>query len=93
MIPSLDLDAMVEAVAERVAEKILKRFPSNSASVGDPLLLTTEQTAQKLGRTVPAVEHLIRENKLPVVRIDRRVFIDYRDILSLIDRHKMRADI
>ena len=93
MIPTLDLDAMVEAVAERVAEKILKRFPSNSASVDDPLLLTTEQTAQKLGRTVPAVEHLIRENKLPVVRIDRRVFIDYRDILSLIDRHKMRADI
>jgi hypothetical protein len=72
VIPSLDVDAMVEAVAERAAEKALKRFPSNSASADDPLLLTIDQTARKLGRTVPAVEHLIRENKLPVVRIDRR---------------------
>ena len=84
---------MVEAVAERVAEKILRRLPANSPNADDPLLLTIEQTACKLGRTVPAVEHLIRENKLPVVRIDRRVFIDYRDILSLIDRHKIQADI
>jgi excisionase family DNA binding protein len=92
MMPSFDLEALVEAVAERVTEKILDRFPANSIKVDDPLLLTVEQAARKLGRTVPAVEHLIREGRLPVVRFDRRVFIDTRDILSLIERHKMAAD-
>jgi hypothetical protein len=88
MITSLDLNELVEAVAERVAEKILRRIPVNSQT-DDPLLLTIEQSARKLGRTAPAVEHLVRENKIPVVRIDRRVFIDHRDILSLIERHKV----
>ena len=56
--------------------------------MNDPLLLTREQAARKLGRTVPALEHLIHEGKLPVVRIDCRVFIDVRDILRLIDQSK-----
>jgi hypothetical protein len=89
MNPLLDLDALIDDVAERVAEKILRRIPKNSAQSDEPLLLTIEQSARKLGRTVPAVEHLIREGKISVVRIDRRVFIDYRDILSLIEQHKV----
>lgn len=87
-LPALDLDAIVEYVAERVAEKILARLPQQSQSPGDPLLLSIEQAARKLGRTVLAMEHLIREDRLPVVRIDRRIFLDYRDILKLINDHK-----
>jgi hypothetical protein len=92
LIPSLNLESRVVALAERVAEKILKRLPADSSNDDSPLLLTVEQGARKLGRTVPAIEHLIRENKLPVVRLDRRVFIDYRDILSLIERCKVQPD-
>jgi len=79
----------IESVADRVVEKISNRLPQQTHALDEPLLLTIEQAARKLGRTAPAVEHLIRENKLPVVRIDRRVFIDYRDILSLVAQCKM----
>jgi hypothetical protein len=54
MIPSFDLDALVDAVAERVAAKIVDRLPTKSPSADDSLLLTIEQAACKLGRTVPA---------------------------------------
>lgn len=87
ILPELDLGALVEAFAERVSQRILERLPRASDG-NDPLLLTREQAARKLGRTVPAIEHLINEGKLPVVRIDRRVFIDMRDIIRLIDQHK-----
>lgn len=91
-LPGLDLSGIVNAIAERVAEK-LRGNPTTSTPADEPLLLTVEQTALKLGRTVPAVEHLIRKNKLRVVRIDRRISIDYRDILALIEQHKKPADI
>jgi len=90
-LPALDLDAIVETIADRVAEKILARLPQHSPSADDPLLLSIEQTARKLRRTVPAMEHLIRQHRLPIVRIDRRIFLDYRDILKLIDDHKIAA--
>ena len=90
-LPTLDLDEVIETIAERVAEKIVARLPQHSPSADDPLLLSIEQAARKLGRTVPAMEHLIRQHRLPVVRIDRRIFLDYRDILKLIDDHKISA--
>jgi hypothetical protein len=96
MIPQVtgvDLTAFVDAVADRVANKVLAEIRLMAPAAEETLLLTVQQVARKLGRTVAAVEHLIRENKLPVVRIDRRVFVDYRDILSLIERHKTLPDI
>jgi len=92
MIAPLDLNALVEAIAERVAVKVLSQLPAKPPMVDEPLLLTIEQAARKLGRTVPAIEHLIREGKLPVVRIDRRVSIDWRDILSLVECHKVARE-
>jgi hypothetical protein len=87
ILPELDLSALMEALAQRISRCILERLP-RAPNGNDPLLLTREQAALKLGRTLPALEHLIHEGKLPVVRIDRRVFIDVRDILRLIDDHK-----
>jgi len=92
-VPGVDLTAFVDAVADRVATKVLAEIRLMPTAAEETLLLTVHQVVRKLGRTVAAVEHLIRENKLPVVRIDRRVFVDYRDILSLIERHKTLPDI
>jgi hypothetical protein len=82
-----DLDLLIDALADRVATKILERLPTPPAGDG-PLLLTVGQAAIKLGRTVPAVEHLIRERRLPVVRFDRRVMLDMRDIEALVNDSK-----
>ena len=86
-VPGIDLTTLVDAVADRVVAKLHGAVP-HQMDTNEPLLLTLEQAARKLGRTVPAVEHLIRDNKLPAVRFDRRIFIDHRDILALIERSK-----
>src|SRR5438034_4181310 len=53
----------------------------------EPGKIATHYT-KKLGRTVAATEHLVRDGRLKPVRIDRRVQIDYRDILTLIEQSK-----
>jgi hypothetical protein len=87
ILPALDLAELIEALAQRVSQRILERLP-RATDANDPLLLTREQVAKKLGRTVPAVEHLIHEGKLPVVKFDRRTFVDVRDLLRMIDQSK-----
>jgi len=82
-----DFDPLIDAIADRVAIKVLERLPTPPAGDG-ALLLTVGQAAIKLGRTVPAVEHLIRERRLPVVRFDRRVMLDVRDIVALVNTSK-----
>jgi len=56
-----------------------------------PVLLTVEQAAAYLGRTKEAVQHLIAERKVPVVRADRRVFLDARDLDQWIEQNKERG--
>ncbi len=87
-LPSVDFDALLDDIAERVATKISERRPTNVITPDDPLLLTVGQAAKKLGRTITAIEHMVRSGKLKAVRIDSRVQIDYRDILALIDQRK-----
>jgi hypothetical protein len=87
LLPGIDLNAIVDAVADRVAAK-LQSVIQQTATGNEPLLLTIEQASRIIGRSVAATEHLVREGTLPVVRIDRRIYIDYRDILDLIDRSK-----
>jgi excisionase family DNA binding protein len=83
-----DLDPLIDAIADRVAIKILERLPVTTPAGDEPLLLTVAQAAVRLGQTVPAVEHLIRERRLPVVRFDRRVMLDVRDIFALVNSSK-----
>ncbi len=85
--PGIDLTALVDAVADRLASKLQARTAGQPAD-DEPLLLTIEQAARKLGRSVSATEHLVRAGTLKAVRIDRRVRIDYRDILTLIENAK-----
>lgn len=52
-LPPLDFDAIVDSIADRVAQKILARSPQHSPSADDPLLLSVEQAASKLGAPSP----------------------------------------
>ena len=52
-------------------------------------LLTVEEAAEYLGRTVGGVREMIYSGKLPAVKIDRRVQLDIRDLERLIDQNKV----
>jgi excisionase family DNA binding protein len=86
------LEALLDALAERVAAKMRAEFSAEGFSPGVRVrLLTVEQAAGYLGRSKEAVEHMITSAKLSTVRIDRRVFIDLRDLDLLIENNKVKG--
>ena len=89
-MPEFTFEALLDAVAERVAAKVRAELGAGglAATVG-PRLLTVEQAASYLGRSKEALEHMVASAKIPTVRMDRRVFIDVRDLDSLIDDSKV----
>ena len=84
----LSLDTLIDAFAERVAEKVRVRIDQEGTAAVKPRLLTVEQAATYLGRTLEAVQHLIAAAKVRVVRTDRRVFLDVRDLERWIEENK-----
>ena len=90
MRDSFNLDVLIDAFAERVAVKVRAE---SSRGAGGPLvrprLLAVEQAATYLGRTKASVQHLICDGAIPVVRHDRRVFLDVRDLDRWIDSAKV----
>ena len=88
--PALTLETLIDALAERVAARVRAEIGAGglSATLG-PRLLTVEQAASYLGRSKEALEHMVASAKIPTVRMDRRVFIDVRDLDSLIDDSKV----
>lgn len=53
-------------------------------------LLSVREASTYLGRSVPALRELIWAGKLPIVRSDRRIFLDVQDLDRWIDTHKTR---
>jgi hypothetical protein len=84
----LNLDGIIDAIAECVAAKIAGRTEGGPVS---PRLFRVDQAALYIGRTKEAVQHMLSGGKLPTVRPDRRVFIDVRDLDSWIDDNKQRG--
>jgi excisionase family DNA binding protein len=88
-LAKLDLESLLDALAERVAEKlrpsVLRPIPP---SLAGPRLLTVDQAASYLGRTKASVQHLVSAGRLPIVRADRRVFLDVRDLDAWIEQNK-----
>ena len=85
-----ELDSIIEAIAERVAEKLRGSMSEgNGDSVVRPRLLTVEQAANYLGRSKSSVQHLIADGVLPTVRHDRRVFLDVEDLSRWIEQAKV----
>jgi len=69
----------------------IKAEVSDNASVLRPRLLTVEQAAVYMGRSEEAMQHMVANGKVPTVRMDRRVFVDVRDLEALIEDSKNGA--
>lgn len=83
-----DLEFLMSALAKRIADELAAQLNASSLVERQQRLLTVEQAATYLGRTEEAMHHLIANRKIPTVRVDRRVFIDIRDLDAVIERHK-----
>lgn len=88
----LTLDSIIDMLAAAIAAKLRAdlRGASGVASV-TPRLLTVDQAATYLGRSKEAVQHLVASGRIPIVRSDRRVFLDVKDLDSWIDASKQAA--
>jgi excisionase family DNA binding protein len=87
--PKLDLEYLLDALAERVADRLKSTTQGGTASqFPTPRLLTVEQAAAYLSRTKASVQHMISAGRLPTVRADRRVFLDLRDLDAWIEQNK-----
>ncbi len=83
------LDSLVEAIAERVMAKIRPELSGAGPSPRiQPALFNVKEAAVYLGRSEQAVQHLIFQRELPVVRIGRRVHLDRRDLDAWIEKNK-----
>jgi len=85
------LSILAQAIALEVAAKVKTEIASHVEQlVGrvQPTLLNVKEAAVYLGRSEQAVQHLIFERELPVVRVGRRVHLDRRDLDSWIEKNK-----
>lgn len=53
-------------------------------------LYSVSEAAYYLGRTVDALREIIWAGKIPIVKADRRVLLDVRDLDDYIERNKTR---
>jgi hypothetical protein len=78
----------IEAIASAVAGKL--GTPSENGKV-KPRLLSIDQCGEYLSRSAHSIRHLIKAGKLPVVKIDGRIFLDIRDLDRAIENSKQVA--
>jgi excisionase family DNA binding protein len=90
MQAGLNLEPLIDELANKVAAKVSAQLANSSGSGVRPRLLSLEQAANYIGRTLPAVQHMVSEGQVPTVRSDRRVFVDVRDLDEWIEKNKYR---
>lgn len=81
---TLDFDALADAIADRVADRM-----RDQNSTSQRRLLTVRQAAEYIGRTEPAVRHLVAEGKIRAHKVDRRISIDVRELDRWVDDNKI----
>jgi hypothetical protein len=91
MQSGVDLDVLIAALAKKVAAQVREELAGDAVASITPRLLTVEQAATYMGRTEEAMQHMVANGKVPTVRIDRRVFLDVRDLNGLIESYKTTA--
>jgi excisionase family DNA binding protein len=82
------VEVLARVVATEVAFIVKKQLAQLANENPQPALLTVKQAAVYLGRSEQAVQHLIFQKELPVVRMGRRVHLDRRDLDAFIEKHK-----
>jgi excisionase family DNA binding protein len=87
LIPGLNIDALLDALADKVAQR-LREDSLGTVGAVRPRLLTVDQAATYIGRSKDAVQHMVSSGKVPTIRTDRRVFIDVEDLDRWIREHK-----
>jgi excisionase family DNA binding protein len=76
-------DRIATEVADRVAGKLQKSAPVQKA------LFTVGEAALYIGRSKSAVQNMIHDRVLPVVRNGRRVHLLKRDLDDWIEKHRV----
>ena len=82
---------LASAIAEEVAAKVKSEIALHVEHLNirvRPALLNVKEAAIYLGRSEQAVQHLVFEKELPVVRVGRRVHLDRRDLDAWIEKNK-----
>jgi excisionase family DNA binding protein len=82
------LGPLLDQIASGIAERLRLMVPCSSSSGVSPRLLTVDQAATYLGRTKASLQHMVSAGRLPIVRADRRVFLDVRDLDGWIEQNK-----
>jgi excisionase family DNA binding protein len=90
--PDANFDSLLDAFSDLIAAKLGARLAGSAREGGkvQKRLLSVEEAAVYLGRSKEAVQHMIASGKLPVVKSDRRVFLDVKDLDQWIDRCKIQ---
>lgn len=83
MQPAFDPRTLAIQIAELLRSELAKLVPTVQ-----PALLTVKEAAIYLGRSEQAVQHLIFQRELPVVRMGRRVHLHRRDLDAWIEKNK-----
>jgi excisionase family DNA binding protein len=74
------MDALITAIADEVVRKLAPKLAAATPNVILPALLTVKDAATYIGRTEQAVQHLVFQRRLPVVRSGRRVHLRRSDL-------------
>ena len=90
MAEGINFDAVIDAFASAVAAKLRATVQAAGPKI-NPRLLTVELAGDYLSRSPHSVRHLIKDGRLPVVKIDNRIFLDIKDLDRIIDRSKQVA--
>ena len=83
-------EMFVTELASQIAAKIIPQIQNgNGKSKAQPRLLNVKDAAAYIGRTEQAVQHLIHQRELVVVRKGRRVHLDRGDLDRWIETNKV----
>jgi excisionase family DNA binding protein len=77
------LDALVDAIAARVAARLHKSE--------EPRLMSVDEAAVYIGRTPKALRHMIAGGTVPAVREGSRVHLDRADLDQWVEMRKVKS--
>lgn len=87
----VNFDGLLESMADLIADKVAKKLADSGSTPVQPRLLTVDQAATFLGRTKDAIQHMVSAGKIAIVKSDRRVFLDVRDLERWIEVNKQQG--